>query len=229
LPITAIAWKQIRESGSIALAGLAIVIGTTLLIWLQVRGDIQSSLGDVLAGVSLAMGMGLAGVVGIGVLFYDTKPGINTFWRSRPINADLWFWTKFASGLAILFTAIYGPIALFALLGDSSAQSYLSHPDSQIWFAIHFTTFAAAVAMTALVRQAVYAAILSIAATYSGVACVGLAVFVASKLGWAERPREYALDLTNFEVTIGLLIGFVAWTLVAWLAVRNDWGQKSVR
>ena len=46
---------------------------------------------------------------------------------------------------------------------------------------MHITIFAAAVAMTALVRQAVYAAILSIAAAYLGLGIAGL-----SYLAWIE-------------------------------------------
>ncbi len=41
------------------------------------------------------IGLLVALVVGIGMILTDVSPPLNTFWRSRPINPDLWFWTKF--------------------------------------------------------------------------------------------------------------------------------------
>jgi hypothetical protein len=229
-PFAAIAWKQWCESGPIVLAGLAIVAGTTALFYFGNKAEgFVPPLGDVLINVSLVLGTVLAMVLGIGVMLYDVSPGLNTFWRSRPINADLWFWIKFLSGLAILLAAIYGPPLLYRMVVGSTGFSAAQHSEAWMYPFLHITIFAAAVAMTCLVRQAVYAAILSIAAAYLGIVAVGLVLTVGSLLGWVELGREYVLDLTESEVAVGLAISFVFCTVLAWLAVRNDWGQKAVR
>jgi hypothetical protein len=45
-------------------------------------------------------------------------------------------------------------------------------------------------------------------------------------LGWLP-PADYVLDLTLMQFVVGLILTFVACTLIAWLAVRYDWGKKS--
>ncbi len=228
-PVAAIAWKQLRESGPIVLAGLAVVAGATALFYFPNNGDFAPSLGDVLIGVSMALGFCLAIVIGIGVMLHDVRPGLNTFWRSRPIDADLWFWIKFLSGLAILLAAIYGPTLVIASLSGSLGFDRGLPPDAYLFPVMHITLFAAAVAMTCLTRQAVYAAILSIALTYLGVALVGLVIVVGGLLGWLDRTPGDLFEMTEPIVAAGLVFSFIVSTLLAWLAVRNDWGQKSVR
>jgi hypothetical protein len=227
-PFTAILWKQVRESVPIALAGLAIVVATTVLYYIVDR-DSRGKIDELAIGVSINIGFVLAMVVGIGVVFNDMKPGINSFWRSRPIDSDKWFWIKFVGGVFMLLAAIYGPLFLLAMFGYESPLDLVPHPDAWIFPTSHITLFAAAVAMTCLVRQAVYAAILSIVATVSGILVVGLLLTAAGRVGWLERPREHLLDMTEQQVILGLAISFVVCTVVAWLAVRNDWGQKAVR
>jgi len=41
---------------------------------------------------------------------------LGNFWRSRPINPDLWFWAKYATGLLILLGVLYLPVALLVAL-----------------------------------------------------------------------------------------------------------------
>jgi hypothetical protein len=226
-PFTAIAWKQFRESGPIVVAGLAIVVGIVVLFLFSSGIDSNSHLGEVYAGVSVVMGFVMAMVIGIGVVLNDVRPGLNTFWRSRPINSNMWFWTKFLSGLAILLVSIYGPILLIAALGDRSGVAQSSNHEAIIYPAMHIAIFAAAVAMTCLTRNAVYAAILSIATTYLGVAAFGLALMISQMLGWTKGPRNGALDMTGPQVTAGLMLTFIASAILAWLAVRYDWGKKS--
>ena len=99
---TAIAWKQFRESLPIVAAGLAGVVGiVTLFVLGDTRLFIQSPerLSELFSGASISLGFGIAMIVGIGVCLQDVTPGINSFWRSRPINPDAWFWTKYITGL----------------------------------------------------------------------------------------------------------------------------------
>ena len=226
---TAIAWKQFRESLPLVSAGLTGVVGIVTLFFVSDIGYMRSPGGfpEVFSGVSISLGFGIAMIVGIGVCLQDVTPGINSFWRSRPINPDAWFWTKYITGLLVLLTAINAPLLaiLFALhpdpwrvVGDESAL---------ITPTVHLAIFAAAVAMTCLVRQAVYAAILSISLVYVG-AVVGIGLwFVASLMGIVPGAQPSWWEPTNPQIAFGMLLSFVTSTIIAWLAMRYDWGRKS--
>jgi len=139
---------------------------------------------------------------------------LNTFWRSRPIQPDHWFWCKYLTGLAVVFASIYVPIALLAALGFRSIDEGINYPNAIVIPAGQLAIFAAAVAMTCLVRHAVYAAVLSIGA------------LIAVRSGWISRSTS-----NWWSEDIGLAISFsacfAACTVLAWLATRIDWGWKS--
>jgi hypothetical protein len=219
-PFRAIAWKQLRESGPIVLAG---VIGILGVYFLSFIGNTQPRPAEDYAFASITVGMLMALIVGVGVQFYDIVPQLNAFWRSRPINADLLFWTKFLSGLAILLAAIYGPLIVFSLLGDDSGLAHAKHPDMIAMSTLLIAVFAAAVAMTSLVRQPLYAAILSMAAMYFGI----IIVWLAGRLGLYEGGANYIYEMTEQQVALAMVINFVVCTLIGWFAVRYDWGYKN--
>ena len=138
-----------------------------------------------------------------------------------------------------MLAAIYGPIVLAALPRVTLAAT--THPEALsrsissgaaellIFPAMTIAVFAAAAAMTVLVRNAVYAAILSIAAIYLVLVAFALLLGIVKLVrgeGWPDGISELS-DLSPTQAAAGLLISFVASTLVAWLAVRHDWGQKS--
>jgi hypothetical protein len=226
---TAIAWKQFRESGPIALAGVAGSVGITLALVIVniVEGTrpIKNIISDAYQMTAIFFGFLVALVVGIGVCLNDVSPKINEFWRSRPIQVDLWFWIKFATGLIVVFVSTYAPIALLVALKlpviDGNFSEALLVPAMQL------AVYAAAVATTCLVRQAVYAAILSIAVVYLGVFS-GLAICTLPR--WLhEGAMRFSLLFTPTpaELAFGIAISFTVSTILAWLAVRYDWGKKS--
>jgi len=226
--LTAVVWKQFRESGPIVLVGLAGVVGIVLLFMAAERivaagGTTYTPLGMIYARVAIVFGFVVALVVGIGVCLHDVAPQLSTFWRSRPINPDLWFWTKFGTGLMIVLAAIYVPILLVTL---PVGLDNLWDPDVSFIPTLHIAVFAAAVMTTCLVRHAVYAAILSIAVVYLGVLTV-LATWLAAGMLGLVRLNPVWWEPTEMQVAAGLLISFFASTLIAWLAVRYDWGWKS--
>jgi hypothetical protein len=93
--------------------------------------------------------------------------------------------------------------------------------------AAYLAVFAAAAAMTSLVRQAVYAAILSIAFLYFGMASVWLAFVIAvQRGGWKVELPSDPTNMSASQMAIAMLINFVVGTLIAWLAVRYDWGRR---
>ena len=87
--------------------------------------------------------------------------------------------------------------------------------------------FAAAVMTTCLVRHAVYAAILSLAVVYLGT-LAGLGLwFLAGLLHLVPLNAVRWWEPSEAQVAFGMALSFVTSTIIAWLAVRYDWGRKS--
>lgn len=229
--ITAIVWKQFRESGPIIVVGLFVIIAIVACYCSAAtlaEGKLFKDVGLVYGTTATIFGFFMALVAGIGVSLYDVGPGLNTFWRSRPIQPDVWFWTKFTTGLFVVMASIYAPIGLIAALGDTSVKQNVNYPDVYMLPTMQIALFAAAVMITCLVRQAVYSAILSIAVVYLGVlATIGvwrtagfLGLVTTSRLDWLE-PVVMVIEIAGFITT------FFVCAVIAWLAMRNDWGRKS--
>jgi hypothetical protein len=234
--VTAIAWKQLRESGPLALLGVVAVLAISATFFVTDARPQFDDFGlflEFFAVVSFSIGLAIAMIIGIGVFLYDVGPGLSSFWRSRPINPNLWFWIKFSSGLAVALAAIYGPIVLLVLPRVAEATLYNYEWFANEWLvfpAITVAVFAAAAAMTCLARNAVYAAILSVAVAYLGFVATAFAVAGARIVRsgtWPENFGDVFTNVTACQGGIGMFITFLACTLLAWLAVRNDWGQKS--
>jgi hypothetical protein len=225
-----VAWKQLRESAPIVMAGLAGIIGivaaTQLNEWWMLDRPTMH-VGEIYNAIAVVLGFVMAMVIGIGVCFYDVQPQLNTFWRSRPIQPDLWFWCKYITGLTVLLTAIYAPMFIIRALGDASGMEKFNFPDVYTLPISHAAVFAAAVAMTCLVRNAIYAAILSISFMYLGVLLAYCAWVLAALFGWATPNRRIWWEPTMVQLATGLLTSIVISTITAWLAMRNDWGRKS--
>jgi hypothetical protein len=168
----------------------------------------------------------IALILGIGVCHADMEPQINTFWRTRPINADIWFWTKFATGLTLLLIATYVPNIILAFFGVATISANMT-TNPYLLASAQIAIFASAVAITCLVRHAVYASILTIPVVYFGAIVVWLAVLVSAHLGGKNWRPENPSQLTETQLAWGFLLTFLFSTLLAWLAMRNDWGRKS--
>ncbi len=181
---TAIVWKQIRESGPIALAGVAGCVGFTMLAVLSSLDELPSVptnvIGEAYFTSAAFVGCLVALVAGIGVCLNDMNPRVNEFWRSRPIQPDAWFWIRFVTGLLVVLASIYGPIALLAVFRFPMLRTW-NPSEAYLLPAMQVAVFAAAVATTCLVRQAVYAAILSNAVVYVSV-LLGLFLYLLPKL-----------------------------------------------
>lgn len=216
--LTAIAWKQFRESVPLALCGIAGVAGISTLF---AFGDPKtffaqpSRFAEMTAGVTVVIGFIVAVVVGIGVCLHDSSPGLNTFWRSRPINVDLWFWAKFFTGMAILIAAFYGPLLVVLFAMHPAPLDVIFNPNAWATQLAGFAVFATAVMTTCLVRHAVYAAILSMAIVYLEVMIVAYAALCVVGM----KPYD-------IQIPAALMMAFVSSAIIAWLAVRYDWGRK---
>lgn len=230
--LTAIAWKQFRETAPIALVGVTVSVGFTLIavlvdVFEGERWRAGELIGEVYPKMSVGAGMFIALVAGIGVCFTDMEPKLNAFWRSRPITPDGWFWCKYLTGLMVILTTVYAPVGVLWLCGLADFSTW-TYPESLAIPVVQLAVFAAAVMTTCLVRHAVYAAILSVGVVYVGV-LTGLELwYVAGLAGWVELPRYGWMEpVDHAPVVLGLTLSFFASTAIAWLAVRYDWGRKS--
>jgi ABC-type transport system involved in multi-copper enzyme maturation permease subunit len=228
-PFTSVAWKQFREAGPIALAGLAGIIAIVMVAhisaWIEMGRIVY--IGEVYNPVAIVIGFIIAIMIGLGICFYDVQPQISTFWRSRPINPDLWFWCKYFTGLAVLLASIYIPICLIAAFGDYSGIRKLNFPQAYLIPLAHAAFFASGVAMLCLVRHAIYAAILSIGFMYICALLAYAGWYISSLLGWANPNPDILWEPTLAQGASALATGFVISTVLAWLAMRYDWGRKS--
>ena len=228
--LAAIVWKQTRESGPVVLAGFASILAIVAVMAVSMRTYLggPQPLVELYASVTVALGLFITLVVGIGVSLYDVGPQLNTFWRSRPINPDLWFWTKFVTGLLVVFVSLYLPLAVLAWTAapDEFWRDML-HSETMIFPAITIAIYISAVTMTCLVRHAVYAAILSIATMYIGPLLVEAGMACVNWLVWRQEPKPF-FESANGPLMIAAMCAVMMGVLiVGWLAVRYDWGRTS--
>jgi hypothetical protein len=228
-PLAAIAWKQFRESGPVVLAGIAGIVAVFLAIvmasWRQIGpGDA----GGVMMSLSIVVGLFVSLVIGIGTFLSDVSPSLNTFWRSRPINPNGWFWIKILTNLAILEIPVVG-----VFVGVSATVLALGGDPNRIAIDVAVVTllapiwvFSAAALMTSLVRHAIYAAILALAAMYAGFLFL-LGVYWSTQVALGSVDWHDRIDVTNSESAGIIAVLIVVYTLIAWLAVRYDWGRKN--
>ncbi|MGE3638310.1 MAG: ABC transporter permease subunit [Pirellulales bacterium] len=218
-------WKQYRESRPIVLTGLAgiglLSLAVSAANWQQMN---LQNVGTIVAGVSLYFGFLVTLVVAVGLFLHDLQPQLHTFWRSRPVPPDQYFWLKFVTGIAVLAATFAVPFLCAA------ATNGISHPDFRAigpWAVlVPIWLYCAAVMMTCLVRHAIYAAILSGAVMY-----LNFLLIVGGTRAWLLATRQISWekwsDPSSAEVAASMIIGSIAFAIIAWLCVRNDWGAKS--
>jgi hypothetical protein len=227
---TAIAWKQFRESSPVALAGLAavVVISTCFCVgsWYVDQRWVRDAK-RIYGVTAVVFGFFIALVAGIGVALQDLGSPLNTFWRSRPIQPNLWFSIKFVTALLTVLAAVYVPIGLFVATGEASIKDVMGSHDVPMIVASQVAVFAAAAMMTTLVRQAVYAAILSVAVVYVGILAYHIAYMIVYHFGLIGGRMLYEWwQITKDQALAGTFATVIVCTFVAWLATRFDWGRK---
>ena len=110
-------------------------------------------------------GYALALLIGVGTFAPDLEPGINAFWRSRPISVHQWFWSKFVIGFGGLLVTLGLPTLIIAVLALRSLH-HLAMPADPLWILLGwFGIYSAAVLSTCLVRHVLYSAILAVGLT----------------------------------------------------------------
>ena len=213
--LIAVAWKQARETGPLALLAAGAVFLVATLIYLTYHRQMgNQEYGEVLGGITLMVCFFVTLVTGIGVFLEDLKPRVDGFWRSRPVNYQLWFGVKFVVG-AVILVATFGLLMLLALwLTDGSLLRRGPHPVLTVCFfcLVLLLIYTLSMATYCVLRQPLYAAVLTIALLVGG-------MFVFS---WAD---DYFLgDSWSGPVGLALLLLCqVVATTLAWQAVKRNW------
>jgi hypothetical protein len=212
--VGAVAWKQFREVGPLAAVAVVTIIAIVLIIYLADRDSRQlDQLSSLLGGMTISIGVFVALVAGIGVLLEDYSPGVNNFWRSRPVNVHMWFVVKYVTGFLVLVIS-FGSILLLANGLSGWKEGWEAARMIALYF---FGCYTLALCSYALVRQPIYAVILAIVAPSVAVMVYLPFLYV---LGW---QRSDSSDLA------AILIGIVFAIILAWQAVVRDWGWKHGR
>lgn len=203
--VEAILWKQFREAGPIIVGVLALAVGWTLFVLVDDRPHRLMDWVEVFTFVTTMCGFLAALLVGIGGFQDDLDPGTSTFWRSRPITPRLFYWLKYAGGLGML-ALVFGGVFLFAHQTGVNefdySTRYVALGVILFWF-----TYATAVCLACLVRNAIYAGI--------------LAVLPAGYGAMVAFQEEYPMPIWGRIVL--LVLAAVSVTMIGWLAMRHDW------
>ncbi len=215
--LTAIIWKQVNETGPLALmAAAAVLVMSVLIFWLNPSIHVQESRGEVLASLTFGVGFLVTVVAGQGVFLEDLKPKIGIFWRSRPVNITQWFFVKYFTGLTVLVMT-FGSLLLLALAFDKGDQWLLATDNQGEHLAV--------IASCALIFLLIYT--ISMASYCLGqqpiisvVAALGILFFGSYALGVVLNR----FDLDGYVGFAAMLVAQVAATAIAWLALRNNWG-----
>jgi ABC-type transport system involved in multi-copper enzyme maturation permease subunit len=237
-PVAVIAWKQIRESTPVVLVGVgaALLIATLFFAseWSRLsvssrQRSLVADFAEVCGSLIAVFSIFIALVVGVGAALVDLSPPLNNFWRSRPINPDVWFWTKFIVGFLVLVITLLVPVLALAGIARHYGSTHLWRAfeslDALIFIGVCASLYVSAMAMTCLVRQPIYGAILGIAVPFIAPTLALLGLVVVDKYVWPDIGLKFEPHM-NVAMPVTVAVGVSAALVVGWLAVRNDWGWK---
>lgn len=210
-PLQAILWKQVRECLPVVGGVIVLALGyaTCMTLVEDSAPNSQSKLWAVIWFTAMS-GFLAALLVGVAGFQDDLNSGLSGFWRSRPIDPDRWFWIKYASGLAVL-AFVFGGVYGLAWMLDPSESAHNSEHLLQVILAF-WTVYASAVCVACLVRNVIYAGILSFA--------------VSAYTTWlALVPYNGEQLPVAMQVLVLVSVG-VGLTLLAWQAMRRDWALR---
>lgn len=226
----AIVWKQFRESAPLAAMGAACIALITLIFYLSTKSEATGGMTtyqllSMAAVVWMIVGVMVAVVAGVGVFFDDLSPGLNGFWRSRPIRTGQWFLVKYVVGLLVTIVTIAVPLMAAALYvwvtpDDLSVPNTRAHAEVRnaalLGGVMQVLVYNDAIAAIVLLRRPIHAAFTAIAAA--------LLTYMSSVVIALINFRSAMSQGIAVFIIVGCLM--LATFVVAWLAMKNDWGWK---
>ncbi len=215
--LTAIVWKQMRETGPLALVALAAILAIAgFASW--VTPNSRETFSQMFLAMGGSMSFFVVMVTGIGLYLDELQPGLNHFWRSRPNDFRLWFGVKFLAGILVMVTVLGIPLFL---AGWSQWNEEYNPEWKELWgdtlFGVWFFVLTYSLAMTyqCLVRQPLYAAILTFATIFFG--------FFALKVSFEVFNLEFSHLV---QIVAAMILPLVGTVFLAWKTVKHDWGWK---
>lgn len=223
-PWRAILWSQLRQTGPLAMLSAATVLIVAVAVSYFNR-DVRNrtDFAVMLAGIALMAGWFVTLVTGIGLFLDDLAPGVNTFWRSRPVKVTQWFFVKYFTALVVLLVAFGGLIVLAWWLGGldfnyhSNRKGWIITGEILTFVWIFVLLYTLAAAGYVLVRQPIYAAILAMGALALCVVLINH--FDGSNTTILDRVVLFVIWASSLPAAV----------LLAWQAVKRDWGWKARR
>ncbi len=228
--LPAMIWLELRQS--LPLAAFGFLLGVLMSIaTVQMERQHGYSFGtSVLMDLPHSMfvvAMLWAIVVGSGLYSADLSTGLGAFWRSRPISPDLWFWTKFAVGLAAVVGVLDGATILISWRSPREAMTTgMSWAYVGCFPIIHALMYALAVLGTCWYRRPVIGGILAILG-YT-LLFVAITTFpmtnrlepinVYNSLLWSERAGQVDFTQHGYPLVYGAQVVLVV--LLALLSSR---------
>jgi hypothetical protein len=195
-------WKELHQSRRVALGALAVLLAISFIpsIIASIRSQGHWYNGNPLAAMFLA---GPIVAVIVGVYAMGREQGeIERFWRSRPVNLNLWLLSKYVTGLVVVWLVCWTPIAI-RMLGrtfeppDESVHESIGMPLAYSF--ILLLIYSASFALGQLIRGVLHAAILAVAA----MALIFIMPLVIAPLNWLslevlQRTDFGAMDLPSY-------------------------------
>lgn len=213
--LSAIVWKQLSETGPLVVLAAPAVLAIAGVVYLLNRDNgFSTKYSEVLAGTALGVGYLVTVVAGMGVFLEDVKPNVGIFWRSRPVNATTWFFVKFFTGLAVLLVCfgLLFALAYFLPGGDGLLDSQQPGLQIGVFALVFLLTYTLSMASYCMGKHPIVAVMATIGMMYGG--AFASSVVVNRVIGHWEM-----------ELAIGLiLLAQVVAMVIAWGAVRNNWG-----
>lgn len=213
-PVAALAWKQVRETGPLAVFALAAALAMAAIAdRSSVERPSDGDFANLFLAIGGSMGMLVVFVTGIGLYLEELRPEVEQFWRSRPLPLGLLFVVKYTVGILVLMGVLGVPLlAAIATSDDRVLDAPVMELAARFLFLVWLVFMPYSLAMTAqcLLRQPIYAVVVAVLALWLG----------SAAYAWAF-PAATAFDVGRAMATA--LVGTVA---LGWLAVRYDWGWK---
>jgi hypothetical protein len=214
----AIIWKQVREMGPLAFLAVGGILA--FMAFTYVADDPSRwqphDWSNLLGGLTLVVGGFVTLVSGIGMIYEDYSRGLPNFWRSRPINLHQWFFLKYTTGILVLVVAFVPLVLISAWLGN---WRIATKSDVAMFVLIFLTLYAGSLAAYALVRQPIYAVVLTIAGIWFTPGIVLLLMLLFPY--WEYNKEQFMFIILALQLLVA--------TFLAWLAVVRDWGWKRHR
>jgi hypothetical protein len=158
---TSLLWKEWRETRIFLWIGLGIFLGLPCIGGVE---DLYQSAHrfDIPAAPWVFMFGGVFALfVAVATTCRDLVPGIEEFWRSRPVSVVRWFLVKYTVGLAVSVSVCLVPLLAERMLESQPADL---PPSALVWLSLLWAAlYSMAFAAGCLVRRPAHAAMLALA------------------------------------------------------------------